>query len=225
MSTDSPRPYLRPTALQQLRSFLELHGAAVPPWSGFDEVRDALFSLLHTRRRDPEFFSGLSPFLESLRANAARGDAGLPAPEAELLGRETVESIVSQMQRTLAGAPDDATPSLLRSMLADSAAPLLCVALMTAALTGCASNDASPPVVTGSTDGQALPPPHASPSPSPADAGTTDAMVKLFRDSSPADAAAALERMLDAGAPPPRRPRRPPPPYGGAVPLYKGVRI
>jgi hypothetical protein len=209
-------PFLRPTTLQQLRTFLGQAGAPLAPWTSFDEVLNHLVALVHARRDDPRFFAQLSPFLEELRVNAARGEAGLAAPDAELLGRATVESIVSELREKLRGAPERASPSTLRALLAEGAAPLLFLALLTTAVTGCTQSETSP---TGVSDrsGTAAPLP-APPTPAaiPADASvTTDAMVEMFRQKSPQEAAAWLEGMVDAGMKKFSRP----------VPLYKGVSL
>lgn len=227
--------YLRPTALQQLRGFLHEHGAALEPWSGAEEVLDRLVSLLQARRDDPAFFARLAPFLEELRAGAARGETGLPAPDAETLSRATVESVIEELQETLRAAPANASPSLLRSLLGERAAPLLCLALLSTGLSACTQRpDPEPSAEPGVP---APPPPTPLKAPeaaaSPDAAASTDALIELFREKSPQEAAKALEQILDAGTPPDllRRPKTKPPPLRqrdlgrNSVMLYKGVAL
>ncbi len=203
----APRPYLRPTTLQQLRTFLEESGSPVPPWTGFDEVFEAVLALLHRRRDDAAFFARLAPFLEELRANAARGEAGLPTRDAEILGEATLEGLLADLQAALRSTPRELSAGALRGQLASRAAPLLCLTLLASALSGCPDRSAV------ESDGPGVPAPVAS---APAQAGasgaasaasgdagvTTDAMVEMFKNQSPEETASWLERLLKRDPPP-----------------------
>lgn len=221
-----PVAYLRPTALQHIRAFLSGHGADVPPWSSSHEAMDALLGLLHERRGDDAFFARLAPFLDELRAGAARGSAGLAAGDAEVLGGATIESIVSELRDGLRRAPAGASPSALRSLIGDRAAPLVCLALLASGLTGCTQQAAGP----GASAEPGTPPPVAppvappvQPKAEPPDAAvpaSTDALVEMFRSASPQEAAKALEKAADAGAR-----KRSAIEMFGPRPAYKGVEL
>lgn len=208
-------PHLRPTALQQMRGFLAQFGAELPPWSSSDEVMDLLAALLNDHRDDDAFFARLTPFLEELRDNAARGLVGLPARDAELLSRATVDSLVAELREGLTKAPSGAAPSMIRSLLGERAAPLLCLALISAGLTACTPktepNSPGEPGTPSASSAPAAwggpapaepgtPPPAAQPKPIE---GSPDALVEVFKTKTPEEAAKALEQILDAGNPMP----------------------
>lgn len=206
----NPRPYLRPTTLQQLRTFLEESGSPVPPWTGFDEVFEAVLALLHRRRDDAAFFARLAPFLEELRVNAARGDAGLPARDAEILGEATIEGLLAELQGALR-ATREPSAGVLRGQLASRGAPLLCLTLLATALSGCLDRSA----MAAEGDGPGVPAPASSAPAQPGasgaavsgDAGvTTDAMVEMFKNQSPEETASWLERLLKRAPPPAEQP-------------------
>ena len=190
-----PTPFLRPTALQQMRGFLTESGAPLPPWSSSDQVMDELAELLHTHCDDGAFFARLTPFLEELRASAARGEAGLPARDAELLSRATVESMVAELRAQLRKAPRGASASILRSLIGERAAPLLCLALVASGVSAC--NAPPPPTIEPRSSSPPVEPKKGSPPPTAP--GSTDALVEMFKKSSPEAAAKALERAMDAG--------------------------
>ena len=229
-----PTPFLRPTALQQIRGFLAESDAGLPPWSSSDEALDTLVGQLHSRSGDDAFFARLTPFLEELRAGAARGEAGLASPDAELLGRTTIESMVAELRAGLRRAPAGTSPSILRSLLGERAAPLLCLALLATGLSACTqpagngSSSAEPgtPPPAGPTNAVPTPPPPTAGAAAPA----TDALVEMFKTRTPQEAAQELERVLDAGTPAAPSPEKPKPQIirdfgSNSVALYKGVQL
>lgn len=228
MTPVEPTPFLRPTALQQIRGFLAESGAALPPWSSSDEAMDELVALLHERRGDDAFYARLSPFLEELRSSAIRGESGLAARDAELLGRSTVESIVAELRDGLRRAPAGAAPSLLKSLIGERAAPLLCLALFSSGLSAC-TQPASPSAQTSPSEPGVPGAPTPTPTPPAAQSGSTDALVDMFKNKSPEEVAKELERAVDAGRSPPEdfnRKRKAIQNFGdNSVALYKGVNL
>ncbi|HEY3445216.1 MAG TPA: hypothetical protein VGK67_02585 [Myxococcales bacterium] len=203
-------PYLRPTALQHMRGFLAEFGAGLPPWSTSDEVLNELVGLLHVHRDDDAFFARLAPFIQDLREHAQRGEAGLTARDAEVLSRSTVESIVEELQARLRGASRSASSSIVSALIGDRAARLLCLALLSSGLVACTQPAA--PSTTPAEPGTPAPTPTptqakaADPQPAVAPE-STDALVQMFKEKSPQEAAKALEATFDASEPVP-----PPPP-------------
>jgi len=217
-------PFLRPTALQQLRGFLAESGAGLPPWSTSDEVMDELVGLLHSRRGDPAFFTRLTPFIEELRDHAQRGQSGLAAHDAEVLSRASVESIVEELQTRLRGASRSTSAAVVCSVIGDKAARLLCLALLSSGLVACTqpSSDSSTSAEPGTPAPVPTPPTPRPPAPPvvAAPAGGTDALVEMFKNKSPQEAAGELERAMDAGKSPGLdQPLRDP----KNAPRYKGV--
>jgi hypothetical protein len=205
-----PSPFLRPTALQQMRGFLAESGATLPPWSGSGEVMDELVSLLYARRDDGAFFARLTPFLEDLRATAAQGESGLPARDAEVLSRATVESMVADLRERLRSAPRGASAPLLRSLVGERGATLLCLALLASGVSACTQESAPRPASEPGTANpvgalpvvplkKLAPPPPENRAPP----GSTDKLVEVFRQKSPEEAAKVLEQVLDASTPAP----------------------
>jgi len=203
----STQPWLRPTVLQQLRGFLAESGVSQPPWTSFDQVMDALLALLHDRRDDAAFFARLAPFLEELRSGAARGEAGLPARQAEILEQASLETLIADLRGALRAAPRGIATPALRAQLAARAAPLLCLTLLVTALTGCTDKPASDNdrsgVAAESPVAATVAAPTAAPVAAPVAAGlTTDAMVEMFKNQSPEQTARWLEQQMnrpDAG--------------------------
>lgn len=224
-------PYLRPTLTQRVRAFLDAYDP-IEPWSTWTDALDRLHALLIARRDDSGFWADLQALADDLQNDIQRGRCeGLPAPEAELLSEAHVASVLTELRDALDGTRA-ACPGSMQLMLAGrSAALAACVTVIAAALTiGC-----------GRTESAAAPDSAiitADPAIAPADAGTPDALVELFRDASADVIAAKLEAMLEAGvdaapeaasgAVPPKptakpNPPRPPRPPINAVPRYKGV--
>lgn len=227
----SPSPYLRPTALQHLRGFLAQSGAALPPWATRDEVMDELVSLLHLHRGDDAFFARLVPFVEELRDHAARGAAGLTSMDAEVLSRSTIESLVDELQGQLRTATRSASARIVPALLGQQACRLLCLALLSSGLAACTQRPADDgagepgtPNPLSAKPRTAMPPstePGTVPPPAPAPTNATpDALVEMFKNKSPAEAAKELERVLDAGQKQPVAPIEPTP-----RPAYKGVEL
>ncbi|MGC4118967.1 MAG: hypothetical protein QM765_31245 [Myxococcales bacterium] len=189
---------------------------------------DELSSLLHLHRGDDAFFRRLVPFVAELRELASQNASGLTAQDAEVLSRATVESIVDELQAQLRGASRSASATIVPALLGPRASRLLCLALLSSGLAACTqrpSDDGSAgepgtrsPVATKPAPIAA--PPYSEPGTAlaPAVVDTPDALVEMFKNKSPAEAAQELERVLDAGRKQSVRPIEPKP-----RPAYKGV--
>jgi hypothetical protein len=207
----SSQPYLRPTATQQIRTFLAGAGEAIPPWAGFDEVMDHLWMALHGRRDNDEFWKGLEKLVESLSCELFRdyGDA-LPDPRAEILSEGRIGGLVLELQQAMKSSRKRPGPGVMKGFLDGLRAPLAgCVILVGVALAaGCkvasgerneAAVELTPSMV---IDGSKLAPSEKETLKSCVDRMTEAKqgdLEALFRTRTPDQIAAALEEMLGPG--------------------------
>jgi hypothetical protein len=136
------------TITQKLRLFLARSGQAVAPWSSGDEVMDRLYGLLYDRREQDGLWHDLAALLDSLQSEA-RGM--LASPEAEILPRARVDSLVAELRRAMrASLEAPAAGAMRRFSVGKSAGVSACIALLAATFSlGCGSSesrvDALPP--------------------------------------------------------------------------------
>lgn len=208
----SYQPYLRPTATQQIRTFLAGEGEKIPPWAGFDEVMDHLWVTLHERRDDDEFWKGLEKLIGSLSGELLQDyrDA-LPDPAAETLPDDRICDLVLELREALKSSRKSPGPGVMKGFISGLRAPLAgCVILIGMALAaGCkvGTGEAKPAAGVEPTpyqyiDGSKLASPEKETLKSCVEnmAETQqDNLVELFKTRSPDEIAAALEAMLKPG--------------------------
>jgi hypothetical protein len=139
------------TVTQKLRIFLARSGQAVAPWSSVEEVMDRLYALLYDRREHEGVWRELAALLDSIQSET---HGMLPAPDAEILSRSRVDTLVAELRRAVrASAEAPAAGAMRRFALGKSASVLACIALLAAGFSlGCGSSSESKPDVGGKAD-------------------------------------------------------------------------
>jgi hypothetical protein len=171
------------TVTQKLRLFLARSGQQVAPWSGVEEVMDRLYGLLYERREQQGLWNDLVALLDSIQCET-RGI--LAAPDAEILSRSRVDTLVAELRRAVrASAEAPAAGAMRRFALGKSASVLACIALLAAGFSlGCGSSSSNTDV--GSV-AETRPTPDTAPS-GAKDAAAPDAAVSGANDAVVADA-------------------------------------
>jgi len=128
------------TVTQKLRLFLARSGQAVAPWSSVEEVMDRLYALLYDRREQDGIWHDLAALLDSLQSET-RGV--LAAPDAEILPRTRVDSLVAELRRAVrASVEAPAAGAMRRFSVGKSTGVSACIALLAAVFSlGCGSSN------------------------------------------------------------------------------------
>jgi hypothetical protein len=128
------------TVTQKLRLFLARSGQVVAPWSSVDEVMDHLYALLYERRAQDGLWQDLAALLDSLQSER---HGALAAPDAEILSRARVDSLVTELRRAMwASQEAPAAGAMRRFSVGKSAGVAACIALLAATFSlGCGSSN------------------------------------------------------------------------------------
>jgi len=142
---------LRPTAIQEIRGFLQEAGLAQRPWSGAPEVLRELLELLERKKDDPAFWGPLADLLARLAARQDDLDSGPGSlsRDAEVLGAGELRALVTELRRALPGEPGHQRQPLA-SVLRNLRAPALASVLLLLVAGGCdvgGSSDTGEPVI------------------------------------------------------------------------------
>ncbi len=93
-----------PSALHELRAFVDADGSALPPWSSAGELMEHVFGLIHRRRDDEAWIERLEALIVGLRSSGALdGDT----PWRPLVDRGNLDALVQEIRRLPADAPPE----------------------------------------------------------------------------------------------------------------------
>lgn len=87
-----------PTALGDIRSFLEAQGSPLPLWSSGHQALDDLLALLAARRADPAFWAALAPLVRRL---SDRQRSPPLQPGAEVLDEASLSAALEALRQSL----------------------------------------------------------------------------------------------------------------------------
>ena len=152
-------PYLRPTTIQRVRSFLEQASVPVPAWTSSEAVLEALWTTLRRRRDDAALWARLAGLLGELERDLAAGQGGarLAHPSADPLGGERAAALVAELREALAASEEpSAGRGAARRGLSRLSAPLVACLLL---LAGACRTEGAP--ASTAADVPAPPPPPA----------------------------------------------------------------
>jgi hypothetical protein len=210
-------PYLQPTTIQRVRSFLEQAAVPLPAWTGTDAVLEALWTTLRRRRDDPVLWARLAALIEVLERDVAAGQGGarLAHPSADPLAGERAAALVAELREALGTSDEPSTGrgAARRGMTRLSAPLVACLLLLAGACTKesapvSTATDAPPPPPAAVTLEQQL---AAADLPDDVRAPLASCFTgieatqrrdleALFRDQPPEEIARALEALLQPGA-------------------------
>jgi outer membrane biosynthesis protein TonB len=130
------------TVTQKLRLFLARSGQPVAPWSSVEEVMDRLYGLLYERREQDGLWLDLAALLDSIQAETSWL---LASPDAEILSRSRVATLVAELGRAVrASAVAPRAGAMRRFAVGKSAGVAACIALLAASFSlGCGSSNSS----------------------------------------------------------------------------------
>jgi hypothetical protein len=122
---------LAQTTLMEIRTFLNEHRAAVPPWTSGEGTVEALYATLDTHRDDAEFWMALKKLCVSLEGHLYTPAA---AVHCDVLRHATVSQLLDDLQREL---QQKKSASGVRTWLRT---PIVVTALAGFLLLGCAED-------------------------------------------------------------------------------------
>jgi hypothetical protein len=130
------------TVTQKLRLFLARLGQPVAPWSSIEEVMDRLYGLLYERREQDGLWQDLAVLLDSIQAETRWL---LASPDAEILSRSRVATLVAELGRAVRASIETPRAGAMRRFaVGKSAGVAACIALLAASFSlGCGSSNSN----------------------------------------------------------------------------------